>query len=94
MIRVPTAQANTGLSPEWDRWFDEAFTELVTHDEDLVRQEFDALIHASWRSSLPPPSSPASSCAEIDPTAPEGRRDAGIDPDDPAPAGDDPRPPP
>ena len=51
----PRAQAGTGLSPEWDRWFDEAFTDLVCSDEELVRDEFDALIRASWR----PPAAPA-----------------------------------
>jgi hypothetical protein len=50
-----------GLSPEWDRWFDEAFTDLITHDEDLVQAEFDALIGASWRqrpATPPPPTAP------------------------------------
>lgn len=45
------AQPSTGLSPEWDRWFDETFIDLTTGDEDLARTEFDALIAASW----PPP---------------------------------------
>jgi hypothetical protein len=49
-----------GLSPEWDRWFDEAFTELITSDEDLVQAEFDALIGASWgRLPLSPPAASA-----------------------------------
>ncbi len=48
------ARPSTGLSPEWDRWFDETFTDLITSDEDLARVEFDALIAASW-----PPPSPA-----------------------------------
>ena len=26
------------LSPEWDRWFDETFTDLVSSDEDLPRR--------------------------------------------------------
>ena len=43
----------TGLSPEWDRWFDEAFTDLITNDEDLVQAEFGALIGASWRQPSP-----------------------------------------
>ena len=38
----------TGLSPEWDRGFDEVFTELVSHDDDLVRTEFIGLTQASW----------------------------------------------
>jgi len=42
------AQPKTALSPEWDRWFDETFAELVSSDEDLTRGEFDALISASW----------------------------------------------
>jgi len=45
----------TALSPEWDRWFDEAFTDLISGDEDLVRAEFDALIAASWQPPVPPP---------------------------------------
>ena len=48
MISNPVAQAGTALSPEWDRGFDEAFTELVCGDPDLVRAEFDALIGASF----------------------------------------------
>ncbi|GIG51620.1 hypothetical protein ACFO1B_54965 [Dactylosporangium siamense] len=39
---------HTGLSPEWDRRFDEAFTDLVSHDDDLVRTEFTGLIQRSW----------------------------------------------
>ena len=46
MTSNPTAQAGTALSPEWDRGFDEAFTELISSDPDLVRTEFDALIGA------------------------------------------------
>jgi hypothetical protein len=37
-----------GLSPEWDRWFDEEFTDLVVTDPDWVRAEFGALIDASF----------------------------------------------
>src|SRR5436190_436924 len=59
MTSLPTAHSSTGLSPEWDRWFDEAFTDLITQDEELTRQEFDALIGASWQPSSPPPSAPA-----------------------------------
>ena len=47
-----------GLSPEWDRWFDEAFTDLIAQDDELIRQEFDALIGASWERSAPPPPAP------------------------------------
>lgn len=39
---------HTGLSPEWDRGFDEAFTDLVSRDDDLVRAEFTGLIQQSW----------------------------------------------
>lgn len=39
---------DTALSPEWDRGFDAAFTEIVSDDPELVRDEFDALIAAEW----------------------------------------------
>ena len=39
---------HTGLSPEWDRGFDEAFADLVSHDDDLVRAEFTSLTRAIW----------------------------------------------
>ena len=39
---------HTGLSPEWDRGFDEAFADLVSHDDDLVRAEFTSLTRATW----------------------------------------------
>lgn len=50
MERVVTtmAQPNTALSPEWDRWFDETFTDLIASDDELTRVEFDALIADSW----------------------------------------------
>jgi hypothetical protein len=57
MIGMAIVSASTALSPEWDRWFDEEFTDLVTADDDLVRGEFDALIAGSWRT--PPPAPPA-----------------------------------
>jgi hypothetical protein len=41
------ATAGTGLSPEWDRWFDEAFTDLISSDDELVRAEFEALVDAA-----------------------------------------------
>jgi len=91
MTGLPTAQANTGLSPEWDRWFDEAFTELISHDEELVRTEFDALINASWQQP-PPPSPPA-----VPPTPPEPepeRRQDNHTQNTPAPSDDEPRSPP
>jgi hypothetical protein len=50
---------STGLSPEWDRWFDEAFTDLIARDDELIRQEFDALIGTSWERSSPPPPGPS-----------------------------------
>jgi hypothetical protein len=65
------AQPNTALSPEWDRWFDETFTDLITGDTDLTRAEFDALITASWPSPPAPSGSP--SCApdtDTDPPVP------------------------
>jgi hypothetical protein len=46
-------RARTGLSPEWDHGFDEAFAELVSSDPDLVATEFDALVDACW--NQPPP---------------------------------------
>jgi len=53
------AHDSTALSPEWDRWFDEEFTELVAADEELMRAEFDALIDATWSEPPPPPPVPA-----------------------------------
>ena len=55
MTSDPMAQAGTALSPEWDRGFDEAFTELICGDPDLVRAEFDALIGASFTEPPTPP---------------------------------------
>jgi hypothetical protein len=57
-----------GLSPEWDRWFDEAFTDLITSDEGLVQAEFDALIRASWRTTPPAASPPTPSAPPDDPS--------------------------
>jgi hypothetical protein len=48
------AQPTTALSPEWDHWFDETFTNLITSDTDWTRAEFDTLIDATW----PPPTPP------------------------------------
>jgi hypothetical protein len=54
-----TAYARTALSPEWDHGFDEAFTDLITSDPDLVREEFDTLIGANFDEPPEPPASPA-----------------------------------
>jgi len=59
MTSMYAAQARTALSPEWDRGFDEVFTELVTSDPDLVRDEFDALVGANWNEPPEPPAPPA-----------------------------------
>lgn len=45
---------HTGLSPEWDRGFDEAFTDLVSRDDDLVRAEFISLTRAFWPAGREP----------------------------------------
>jgi hypothetical protein len=60
MIDV-TVQNRTGLSPEWDRWFDEQFADLIATDEELLRAEFDDLMSSSWPeppSHCPPPAPP------------------------------------
>jgi hypothetical protein len=62
------AQPKTGLSPEWDRWFDETFADLVSSDEELTRSEFAALITASW-----PPPAPSGT---VDPSGHHG--DSGV----------------
>jgi hypothetical protein len=62
------ARAGTALSPEWDRGFDEAFTELISNDPDLVRAEFGELIAAGFHQPPDPPTPPAPSAA---PPAPE-----------------------
>jgi hypothetical protein len=56
---------HTGLSPEWDRRFDEEFTDLVSHDDDLVRAEFTHLTRTAWPSGAP----------SSDPRRDERRRD-------------------
>jgi len=71
MTSKPTAQAGTALSPEWDRGFDEAFTELISNDPDLVRAEFDALIGASFNEPPTPPAPPAPSAAQPAPPHPK-----------------------
>ena len=59
MTSIIRAQAGTALSPEWDRGFDEAFTELISSDPDLVREEFDALIGANFNEPPEPPGASA-----------------------------------
>ena len=71
MTILATAQAGTGLSPEWDHSFDEEFTDLVSADEDLVREEFEALISAAWQDPPPPATPPAPSATG--PTEPPRR---------------------
>jgi len=72
-------QASTALSPEWDRWFDETFTDLVCSDDDLVRAEFDALIRSSWRPPVPPaPPAPST----VDPPDPGPTERRCTEPDD------------
>ncbi|WP_157437781.1 hypothetical protein [Actinoplanes subtropicus] len=70
MTSNPVAQAGTALSPEWDRGFDEAFTELICGDPDLVRAEFDDLIGAGFGDPPPPPVPPAPSAAQPEPPKP------------------------
>lgn len=93
MTTDPVAQAGTALSPEWDRGFDEAFTELICGDPDLVRAEFDALIGANFDEPPPPPAPPAPSAAQGAPSQPpadaspasaaDDRRPSGVDGDNP-----------
>ncbi|WP_221320904.1 hypothetical protein [Actinoplanes sp. L3-i22] len=91
------AQAGTALSPEWDRGFDEAFTELICGDPDLVRAEFDALIGASFDEPPPPPAPPAPSGAQPAPSPPRpvtSPTPAANDGRPPGAAGNNPRSPP
>lgn len=76
----PVAQAGTALSPEWDHGFDEAFTELISSDPDLVRAEFDALIGASFDEPPTPPAPPAPSAAQPAPPHPKPGLADGADP--------------
>ncbi|HEY7273438.1 MAG TPA: hypothetical protein VH502_11950, partial [Actinoplanes sp.] len=86
---------NTGLSPEWDRWFDEAFTDLITRDEELIQQEFDALIRASWRETSPPPPAPPAPSTAVPSEIPstEGRSEHREMPGTDTPTGEPPPPP-
>jgi len=75
-------QARTGLSPEWDRWFDEEFTDLVASDEELLRAEFDELIASSWPQPPSPPTPPAPPCLNPqEPTPPPDTPDQRPSPD-------------
>lgn len=67
MTSNSTARAGTALSPEWDHGFDEAFTELINGDPDLVHAEFDALIGASFNEPPTPPAPPAAQPAPSHP---------------------------
>ena len=84
MTSTLDAQAKTGLSPEWDRGFDEAFTELVTGDPDLVREEFDALIGANFTEPPAPPAPPTSGSPATPPPAGQGQDPPVRVTDDPA----------
>ena len=77
MSSTPRAQADTALSPEWDRGFDEAFVELVSSDPDLTRTEFDALIGACWSEPPAPPGPPAPSAAQPAQPYPQAPPEAG-----------------
>jgi hypothetical protein len=98
MTSNPTAQAGTALSPDWDRGFDEAFTELISGDPDLVRAEFDALIGASFNEPPAPPAPPAPSAAQPAPPHPESGLSAATPTrtaeHQPSAAGNNPRSPP
>jgi len=88
MFSNTTAQAGTALSPEWDRGFDEAFTDLISSDPDLVRDEFDALIGANFTEPPEPPAPPRPSDSDPAPRpspADPGRTTPG-DPQDQIPA--------
>jgi hypothetical protein len=98
MTSDPVAQAGTALSPEWDRGFDEAFTELICGDPELVRAEFDAIIGAGFDEPPPPPAPPAPSAAQPTPSHPQPDTSptpaAGDDRHRPGAAGNNPRSPP
>jgi len=66
-------QNRTGLSPEWDRWFDEQFADLIATDEELLRAEFDDLMSSSWPQPPTPPSPPAP--ADVGPRTPAPPQD-------------------
>ncbi|SDT74755.1 hypothetical protein [Actinoplanes derwentensis] len=82
-------QAKTALSPEWDHGFDEAFTDLIASDPDLVQGEFDALIGANFTEPPEPPVPPAQPTGDGRPQPPRPRpedaKDAPAGTTDPAP---------
>jgi hypothetical protein len=91
MTSVVTASASTAQSPEWDRWFDETFTDLVAADEDLLRAEFDDLIDACRQSPAPRPAAaggPAPGPGAAEDPPPAGKAPPRTGPDRPS------RPPP
>ncbi|WP_249998333.1 hypothetical protein [Actinoplanes sp. M2I2] len=97
MLDNLVARARTALSPEWDHGFDEAFTELVSSDPDLVQAEFDDLIAASWpdpAGSAPPPGPPAPRTSCPDPPPDPAAADPAAAPPDEATGTDHRGPPP
>lgn len=70
MTSAYAPQARTALSPEWDHGFDEAFTDLITADPDLVRGEFDALIGANFTDPPEPPTPPVAPARSPEPPPP------------------------
>ena len=54
--------SRTGLPSDWGRGFNEAFADMISHDDDLVRAEFTDLTRGSWRPTtagcLPVPEAP------------------------------------
>jgi hypothetical protein len=68
-------RAGTSLSPEWDRWFDEEFADMIASDQELVRAEFDDLISSSWPQppSPPVPPTPPNTRSEEHPAPPPNR---------------------
>jgi len=68
-----TSNSGTALSPEWDCGFDEAFTELISGDPDLVRAEFDALTGASFNDPPTPPATISSATRPLSGGAGPGR---------------------
>jgi hypothetical protein len=93
------AQARTALSPEWDRGFDEAFTDLISSDPDLVQAEFDALIGAGFNEPPTPPAPPAPPDGSSESAAPHPYPGPSAAPTriaehEPDAIGADPRPPP